>query len=93
MAIAARVTVSQTLPRGIQYFLSIWLFSAFLTQLKVVPGLRNNLGLFEIFGLISLLLLPAFKFTSLETKHPVIKTLGLITLVAVISQLQIPFFL
>lgn len=85
----AKITIAQTLPRGAQIFLSIWLFSAFLTEVGFVPGIRNNVGPFEVCGLFSLLLLPAFKLHTFETKHPLIQILAVITIATALSQLYI----
>ncbi len=89
MAVGVKVTIPETLPKGLQAFVALWLFSGFLTQLSVIPGIRNNVGPFEICGLLSLILLPAFRLHSVEAGHPLIKILALITLIAAISQLQI----
>ena len=85
----AKVTVAQTLTPAPRIFLSIWLFSAFLTEVAIIPGIRNNVGPFEICGLLSLLLLPAFKIRAFETKHPLIQILATITIAAALSQLYI----
>ncbi len=89
MVAGAKVSIPQTLPTGMQFFVAFWLFSGFLTQLSVIPAIRNNVGPFEICGLLSILLLPAFKLRSIETNHPLIKILALMTFLAAISQVQI----
>lgn len=85
----AKVTITQTLPGGARIFLSIWLLSAFLTEVGFVPGIRNNVGPFEICGVLSLLLLPAFKLRSLETRHSLIQVLIVITAASALSQIYI----
>lgn len=90
MPATVKVPVPSTLPRKFQLFITIWLFTGFLTQLTFVPFIRNNIGPFEVCGILALLMYPGFRLRSLRTSHPVVTTLLLIALVAAISQIQLP---
>jgi len=51
----AEVQVWGSLPRPWIWVLSLLTLSAFLTQVKLLPGLRNNLGPFELLGTLMIL--------------------------------------
>ena len=67
-------------------------FSAFLTDVRFIPGLKNNIGLFELIGglLIAITLITAAAGTHRVRLHPTLRVVGLIVLAASVSQAQLP---
>ena len=80
-----------TLPGVYRFWLPLLVFAAFLTQVKLIPGMRNNVGPFEIVGglvILGFLLSP-------RTRRPLVLnptiqiTLAILVLAAV-SQINTP---
>lgn len=45
------------LPRSVRLLLGVLAISAFLSEAKFIPGIRNNVGPFELFGLLFILVI------------------------------------
>lgn len=89
LALEAHVTGS--LPLSYRLGVGALVFAAFLTQAKFIPSIRNNIGPFEVIGI---LLIASFLLSS-KTQRPL--RLNRVTLlafailgIAVISQINIP---
>lgn len=66
------------------------IFSAFLTEIKFIPALANNIGLFEVIGGLTIVgFLLSHRWSQL-TSNPVISLVGLIFVVALISLIGVP---
>jgi hypothetical protein len=102
-AAAAPAPPAARRPRGLPAALSRppWLlrltipalvFSAFLTDVRFVPALTNNVGLFELIGggLILLTLITAVAGAHRLRLHPILRVVGLIVFAAALSQLNLP---
>lgn len=91
MAEPIRVTVPNSTPYYLRVLLALWLFCAFLTGVKFLPGLSNNLGPFEIVGVAALAAFLLSKRRSAPTPHhPLLTVLAITTVLAVLSQVRIP---
>ncbi len=79
------------MPAGLGPLIAVLVFTAFLTQVKFVPAIRNNVGPFEIVGALVILvfIVTTRSFERLEI-HPTMRFLGGIVLVAAVSQINLP---
>jgi len=87
----AQTLVGETLPLSYRIGLATLVFTAFLTQAKFIPVIRNNIGPFEVVGL---LVITAF-FVSPRTRRPLAlntatQAVLAILAITVISQINIP---
>lgn len=84
---AARVP----LPTYLGVLLSVQVFCTFLTETKFIAELKNNIGAFEVSGLILFVaVFDYFLHQQLPIRtHPVMRWLGLIVVVAALSLLQL----
>jgi O-antigen ligase len=82
--------VVPAMPRTVRWILVPLIFSAFLTQIKLVPGIGTNIGPFELF---SGLLLAVFALHPTSHQgarlHPISRILLAIAIWAAISQINI----
>ena len=88
-------TLARTLSRPpwlLRLTIPALVFSAFLTDVRFVPGLKNNIGLFELIGgaLILVTMLTAAVGTHRLGLHPILRVIGLIVLAAAASQVRLP---
>ncbi len=79
------------MPAGLGPLIAVLVFTAFLTQVKFIPAIRNNVGPFEIAGALVILVFVATtrSFERLEL-HPATRLLGGIVLIAALSQINLP---
>jgi hypothetical protein len=82
-----KISSPETLPRQAKWFLAFWLFTGFLTQMSILPFIENNVGPFEICGLLALVFVHVFKLRTLSVNHPLLKTLLLLAVFGAISQI------
>ncbi|MCS6803941.1 MAG: O-antigen ligase family protein [Acidobacteriota bacterium] len=79
------------LPTYLVVLLSVQVFCTFLTETKFIAELKNNIGAFEVSGLI--LFVVAFDYFLHQQlpirTHPVMRWLGVMALVATLSLLQL----
>ncbi|MEM7049132.1 MAG: O-antigen ligase family protein [Acidobacteriota bacterium] len=80
------------LPRPLALVLPVFVFSAFLTQVKFIPGVRNNIGPFEVLG--GLLIATFFLFYRRPEKplrwNPIMGLVAAILALAAVSQSWMP---
>lgn len=69
--------------------LPLWLFCAFLTQVKLLPNIPNNLGPFEVLGVLCILMFLLESAGKTPTVHPLAKIVLLWIALAALSQVQI----
>ena len=83
--------MAETLPGLYRFALGVLIFTAFLTQAKFIPSIRNNVGPFEVAGLLMI----AVFFLSPHTLRPLAfnattrAALGILV-ISLVSQLNIP---
>ncbi|MCP4202445.1 MAG: hypothetical protein GY769_10995 [bacterium] len=65
--------------------LPVMVFSAFLTEIKFIPSIANNVGLFEVVGALTIALFFLSADRNPLVGNAVISTVGLIVLVASVS--------
>lgn len=66
------------------------IFSAFLTEIKFIPSIGNNVGLFEVIGGLTIVgFFVSHRWDQLRS-NPIIGIFGLILLVALASQIGVP---
>lgn len=72
--------------------LPVFIFSAFLTQVKFIPGVRNNIGPFEILGgLIIVSFLAVYRRPEIPLRlHTITKIVAALVLLAAVSQTWLP---
>ncbi len=81
----------ERLPRSLWLLIAMLVFTAFLTQVKFIPSIRNNVGPFEIVGMLVILVFigSTRSFDRLEL-HPTMRLLLGIVLVTAASQVNLP---
>jgi hypothetical protein len=70
--------------------LPVLVFSAFLTEIKLIPAIANNVGLFEVLGALSILVF-LIDQRQRPTIRPTITIAGLLALVAAVSLVNIEY--
>ena len=78
------------LPVALRFLLPAMILGAFLTETKFIPSIANNVGFFEVLGLIIIAL---FFFVYREHQlrwNPEVRIIGLLLVVALISQINLP---
>lgn len=68
--------------------LPMLVFSAFLTEVKFIPALANNVGMFEVLGVLAIVVFfVAHQMGEMNT-NPVIRLIGWMLVVALVSQIN-----
>lgn len=81
-----------SVPRPLKALILVISLGTFFSEAKLIPGIRNNAGFFELFGFI-LIVYGIFVFHLQRYKlkaHPIIFIVGLWFVVALISLTQLP---
>ncbi|MDH3254923.1 MAG: O-antigen ligase family protein [Acidobacteriota bacterium] len=65
-------------------------FSAFLTEIKLIPSIANNVGLFEILGGLAIVLFAITSSRRSLVGNPIINLTGFLFVAAAISLINIP---
>ena len=85
--------IGRLTPRIFVWLLAAQVFGAFLTETKLLPDIPNNVGMFEVTGvvLIASAALYFYKENIPLQTHPVIWLLAAILALAALSQAQVPY--
>ncbi|NND04624.1 MAG: O-antigen ligase family protein [Acidimicrobiia bacterium] len=86
-----RVIIHHSWPRYVSVLFPLWLFFAFFTQLKLVPGLDHNIGAFEVVGALVAAFFILWEVPKGGLRiHPLLGIVLFLLGVAVISQIRLP---
>ena len=78
-------TFSSPLPPALRLLLPLVIFSAFLTQMKLIPGMANNFGPFELLGGAVIVLFLIRSAGSRLAFDPIVRVVGAMLLLAAFS--------